>query len=60
MTCATRTQRYSSRLASTSKPYPRRRGHSSVAITADLYSHVRPAMLQAAADKLDALLERHA
>ncbi len=35
-------------------------GHSSVAITADLYGHVRPAMLQSAADKLDALLERHA
>ena len=35
-------------------------GHSSVAITADLYGHVRPAMLQSAADKLDALLQRHA
>lgn len=35
-------------------------GHSSVAITMDLYAHVRPAMQQAAADKLDALLERHA
>lgn len=35
-------------------------GHSSVAITADLYGHVRPAMLQSAADQLDELLERYA
>jgi hypothetical protein len=35
-------------------------GHSSVAITLDLYGHVRPAMLKAAAYKLDALLEKHA
>ncbi len=32
-------------------------GHSSVAITADLYAHVAPVMLQAAADRFDALIE---
>ncbi|HEX3369552.1 MAG TPA: tyrosine-type recombinase/integrase, partial [Candidatus Cybelea sp.] len=31
-------------------------GHSSVAITADTYMHVAPAMLQAAADSLDRLI----
>ena len=30
-----------------------------VAITADLYAHVRPAMLQAAADPLNDLSENH-
>jgi len=31
-------------------------GHSSVAITADTYMHVVPAMLQSAADSLGALI----
>ena len=32
-------------------------GHSSVAITADIYAHVAPVMLQSAANRLDALIE---
>ncbi len=32
-------------------------GHSSVAITADIYAHVSPVMLQSAANRLDALIE---
>lgn len=33
-----------------------RAGHSSVAVTGDLYSHVRPVVDQAAADKIAALI----
>lgn len=31
-------------------------GHSQIAMTLDLYSHVTPAMMQQAADAMDALL----
>jgi integrase len=34
-------------------------GHSSVAITADTYAHVSPVMLKSAADRLNALIEKH-
>jgi integrase len=33
-------------------------GHSSIAMTANVYSHVAPAMLRDAADKMDAILGR--
>ena len=35
-------------------------GHSSVAITADLYSHITPSMLRTAADRLNDLIEKSA
>lgn len=35
-------------------------GHSSVAITADLYSHISPVMLRTAADRLNDLIEKRA
>ena len=34
-----------------------RLGHSSIAITLDVYSHVLPNMQQEAAEKLDAMLD---
>ena len=33
-------------------------GHTSVATTASFYGHVRPAMLQRSADRMDELLRR--
>jgi integrase len=35
-------------------------GHSSVAITADLYAHISPVMLRSAADRLNDLIEKQA
>jgi len=40
------------------KIVPEMLGHSSVAITLDLYSHVTPSMQAQAADALDSLLGR--
>jgi site-specific recombinase XerD len=35
-------------------------GHSSIALTANVYAHVMPHVLQASADKLDGVLRRAA
>jgi integrase len=35
-------------------------GHSSISITADIYSHIAPAMMREAADKMDSILARTA
>jgi site-specific recombinase XerD len=32
-------------------------GHSTIALTANTYSHVMPSMMQDVADKMDAILE---